>query len=267
MSLTFVSLGLHDAKDITVRGLDAVKQADIIYLEHYTSILQISKEDLEEFYDKKITYASRTDVEGDDNIILKNARDKNVVFLVVGDVFSATTHSDLYLRAHEKRIPVHVVHNASILTAVGLTGLQLYKFGKTTSLVFFEPDWKPHTAYHVIKENQERGLHTLVLLDIKQSEPKKTDLAKQHFVPQPPRYMSINQALEQLLQIELEEGEGIILPNTLVVGVARLGSPNEFIKFGTVQELKDIEFGGPLHSLIVPGKLHFHEEEVLSLWK
>jgi diphthine methyl ester synthase len=267
MSLTFVSLGLHDAKDITVRGLEAVKFADVVYLEHYTSVLQISVEELEEFYNKKIIIASRLDVEGDDNIILRDAIKKNVVLLIVGDVFSATTHSDLYLRAHERKIALNVVHNASILTAVGVTGLQLYKFGKTTSLVFFEPDWKPQTAYNYIKDNKEAGLHTLCLLDIKTSEPKKSDLAKQHFVPQPPRYMSINQALEQLLQIELERGEGVILPETLVVAVARLGSPNEFIKFGTVEELKKIEFGGPLHSLIIPGKLHFHEEEMLQIWK
>lgn len=43
---------------------------------------------------------------------------------------SATTHTDLQLRAHEKGIEVKVVHNASIMNAVGICGLQLYRFGE-----------------------------------------------------------------------------------------------------------------------------------------
>lgn len=43
---------------------------------------------------------------------------------------SATTHSDLLLRAKEKGVTVKVVHNASILTAVGACGLHLYRFGQ-----------------------------------------------------------------------------------------------------------------------------------------
>ena len=50
---------------------------------------------------------------------------------------SATTHTDLELRARAKGIPVKVVHNASILNAVGACGLQLYRFGEAVSIVFF----------------------------------------------------------------------------------------------------------------------------------
>ena len=267
MSLIFVSIGLHDAKDITLRGLSHVQSADIVYLEQYTSILQIPIAALEAEYGVTIKVATRQMVEGDDNEILTHAKSKKVVFLVVGDVFSATTHSDLYLRANQQQISVQVVHNASVLTAIGITGLQLYKFGKTTSLVFFEPDWKPQTAYDVILQNKTQGLHTLVLLDIKVAEPSKADLAKEHFVPQPPRYMNITQALAQLHSIELERGEGVISDDALVIGLARLGSPNEFIKVGTVSELKHLDFGPPLHSIIFPGALHFHEEELLELYK
>lgn len=42
----------------------------------------------------------------------------------------ATTHSDLQLRAVELGIPVKVIHNASIINAVGAVGLQLYRFGE-----------------------------------------------------------------------------------------------------------------------------------------
>lgn len=44
--LFMIGLGLGDAKDITVKGLEIVKSCDFIYLEAYTSILTCGKEEL-----------------------------------------------------------------------------------------------------------------------------------------------------------------------------------------------------------------------------
>lgn len=44
--LYLVGLGLGDAKDITVKGLEVVKKADYVFLEAYTSILCVGKEAL-----------------------------------------------------------------------------------------------------------------------------------------------------------------------------------------------------------------------------
>lgn len=62
--------------------------------------------------------------QGTDNI-LERAKEKDVAFLVVGDPFGATTHTDLVLRARNLNIPVQVVHNASIMNAIGACGLQV----------------------------------------------------------------------------------------------------------------------------------------------
>lgn len=72
--------------------------------------------------------AERDLVEQGADEILQNADIEDVAMLVVGDPFSATTHSDIILRAKLKDIPTQVVHNASILTAVGCCGLQVCKF-------------------------------------------------------------------------------------------------------------------------------------------
>src|SRR3989338_7555636 len=104
MPLHFIGLGLGNEKDITLNGLEAVKKCDLVYLENYTSILNCSKEDLEKFYGKKIILANRHMVEADDNDIIRNAKTKNVAFLVIGDVFGATTHVDLLLRAKKEGI-------------------------------------------------------------------------------------------------------------------------------------------------------------------
>lgn len=62
---------------------------------------------------------------------MSRAKDDDVALLVVGDPFGATTHSDMVVRARQMGIRVDVVHNASIMNAVGCCGLQLYRFGQT----------------------------------------------------------------------------------------------------------------------------------------
>lgn len=249
MTLYMIGIGLNDEKDITVKGLEAVKSSDYVFLESYTSKLQISVEKLEQFYGKKIILADRDLVEKESYNIIDKAIDKTVAFLVVGDVFGATTHTDLFLRAKEKRVQIRIINNASILNAIGITGLELYKFGKTTSIPYPEDYFRPETAYDIIKENSKAGLHTLVLLDIKSD-----------------RNMTVNEALHILLEIEDKRKENVFIEETKVLGCARIGGDYK-IKYGAVEKLLEEDFGKPLHCLIVPGKLHFIEEEVLEMWE
>ena len=44
--LYLVGLGLGDARDITARGLEIVKRASRVYLEAYTSILTVGRDEL-----------------------------------------------------------------------------------------------------------------------------------------------------------------------------------------------------------------------------
>lgn len=110
--------------------------------------------------------------------ILADADKVDVAFCVVGDPFGATTHSDLQLRAQEAGIEVKVVHNASVLNAVGVCGLQLYRYGEAVSLCFHSQTWKPDSWYERVRANRERGLHTLCLLDIKVKEQTDESLAR-----------------------------------------------------------------------------------------
>jgi len=266
MTLYMIGLGLGDKEDITLKGLNAIEHCELIFLENYTSILNNTLEELEDFYEKKIILASRELVEKESDQILEPAKTKNVAFLVVGDVFGATTHTDLFLRAKEKKIDVHIINNTSILNAVGITGLELYKFGKTTSIVFEDDNWLPETPYKAIQENLERGLHTLCLLDIKVAEPSKENLKKGINKPEKPRFMTINEAIKILRKLEQKIKSKIILDKTLCVGVARLGN-NFKIKSGTIFELENYDFGAPLHSIIIVGKLHEIEKEMLNIYK
>ena len=135
-------------------------------------------ERLEALYGKDVTVATREMVESGAEEILRGADGADVAFCVVGDPFGATTHSDLQLRAREAGIEVKVVHNASVLNAVGAAGLQLYRYGEAVSLCFHSASWRPDSWYERIRANRARGLHTLCLLDIKVKEQTDESLAR-----------------------------------------------------------------------------------------
>ena len=265
MVLYMVGLGLGDEKDITVRGLEAVKSCDKIFLEAYTSILRVNKTKLEEFYGKEISIADRNTVESEAEQIYEPSLHSDIALLVVGDPVCATTHTDMMIRARDYGCRVELIHNASIMGAVGCCGLQLYNFGQTVSIPFYEENWRPTSFYSKVKYNREGGMHTLCLLDIKVKEPNFDAMMRGKTVFLPPRYMSVNTCIEQMLEAEEEVlKEGAYTKDTLCVGLARLGQPDQCIVAGTMEELKDVDFGQPLHSFIICGDTHDLEMEVLT---
>lgn len=262
-----VGLGLGDANDITIKGLETVKAADVVFLEAYTSFLiNTSVEMLAEAYGKPVTVADRDMVES--GTVLEEATNKHVVLLVAGDVFGATTHSDLVIRCSELGIPCNVVHNASIINVVGCCGLQLYRFGQVISLCFWTDTWRPDSWYERLLSNRKAGIHTLLLLDIKVKEVSDENLARGRNIYEPPRYMTIKQALEQVLEVERCRKGGAVAEDgsTFAVGVARLGSSTQQITAGTMSQLLHVDFGGPLHSLVIAGDVHECEMEHVKLF-
>ncbi|MFH1839705.1 MAG: diphthine synthase [Nanoarchaeota archaeon] len=240
MTLYFIGLGLNDEKDITLKGLEAIKKCKYIYLEYYTSILQTSITKLEKLYKKKITVADRDLVEKKADEMLEKAKKSNVAFLVIGDIFSATTHVDLLQRAREKKIKTEFIHNASITSAIGVVGLEVYKYGKITSIPFHETK----TPMQVLNQNQKQGLHTLFLLDLD---------------PITKKFLSINNAIEFLLKNKVKD--------QLAIACSRIGNKNQIIKADKLSRLNKTKWDKFPQCLIIPGKLHFMEEEALEQWK
>ncbi|KAK7853646.1 putative diphthine methyl ester synthase [Quercus suber] len=226
--LFIVGLGLGDEKDITLRGLEAVKKCEKVYIEAYTSLLSFGLSSdglstLEKLYGKSITLADREIVEEKADGILSEARESDVAFLVVGDPFGATTHSDLVVRAKKMGLEVKVVHNASVMNAIGVY--------------------------------------------IRVKEPSLESLCRGRKQYEPPRYMTINTAIEQLLEVEKTQGGSAYNEDTDCVGFARLGSEDQMIVAGTMRQLQTIDFGTPLHCLVIVGKTHPVEEEMLDFYK
>ncbi|VVT50271.1 uncharacterized protein SAPINGB_P002686 [Magnusiomyces paraingens] len=264
--LYLIGLGLSDVSDITVRGLDTVRKCKRVYLEAYTSILMAAdQESLEKYYGREVILADRELVEGGSDDILAGAQTDDIAFLVVGDPLGATTHTDLILRARELNIPYNIIHNASVMNAVGACGLQLYNFGQTVSLVFFTDSWKPESFYDKVLENRQLGLHTLLLLDIKVKEQSIENMARGRLIYEPPRYMSIATAAQQMLEIEESRKEGAYGPETPCIGVSRLGAPTQAFRADTLEQLAEYDAGEPLHSLIILGnRVHDLETDFIA---
>lgn len=148
------------------------------------------------------------------------------------------------------------------MSGIGATGLQLYNFGQTVSMVFFLDNWRPASFYDRIKENRSIGLHTLVLLDIKVKEQSLENMARGIRIFEPPRYMTVGQCAQQMLEVEEEKKEGVYGPESLAIGAARVGGKTEKFVAGTLKQLCDTDeaLGPPLHSLVLLGS-RTHELE------
>ena len=243
--LIFVGLGLCGADGMTVKALNALKECDKIYAEFYTShLIGTDVSEVEKMIGKKIKVLYRMQVEEGEDII-KDAKTMRVGFVTAGDTMSATTHVDLMLQAKEEGIPTKLYNGVSIFSACPTAlGLQPYKFGSTVTLPFIEYDYQPKSPYDKIKENKDRGLHTMVLLDIHADED---------------RYMTAKEAIEWLLTGEEKWKEGLITDDTLICVASKIGSPEQKLTAGYPQDLLKMDLGEPLFTLVIPGNLHFME--------
>ena len=247
--LWFVGLGISGADSISVSTQKILKQADIVYMEQFTS--PISKSDtakIKKLAKSKLKIAKRWMVE-DGTEILKNAKKKKVVLLAYGDPYIATTHIELRVRAIQEKIKTRTVHAASSLTSlVGEAGLHYYKIGKIVTIM---SELKSMTTpYYVIYKNLIEGNHTLLLLEYNQDA---------EFFLEP------KNALNALLETEKEQKRKVIHPSTFVIVASRIGFKNQEITSGKISTLKKIDFGKPPHTIIIPGKLHFTESDALKV--
>ena len=157
--LYLIGLGLNEGS-ISLDGLNAIKKCDEIYLENYTVEFPYSVEKLEKVIKKKILQANREFIENFK--ILEESKNRTVALLIYGSPFTATTHISLIQETEKQNLRYEVIYNASVLDAIAETGLQIYKFGKITSIPNFEAD----SFIEVIKENKKIKAHTLILVDI-----------------------------------------------------------------------------------------------------
>lgn len=251
--LSIIGLGL-DFKDLSVRSLEAIKEADLLLLEAYTSFLPDGYIPyLEKEAGKKMAILKRIDMEEKATETVLKAKDKDVALLIPGDPLIATMHHLLMNEARKLGVKTRILHSASAFTvAIGESVLDIYKFGPTATIPFWFENYKPTAFLNLLKKNLDNSEHTLLLLDIDQ---------KNH------RPMNIGEALEILTNAAKEKKSCIIDGRLKVILLANAGRADQKIRYVRIKEIgKDIEASlkGKALSLIVPAKMSFAEEENLG---
>ncbi len=245
--LWIIGLGIYGFKGLSKYAFDILKDIDIILFEDYTSPIYYDIKELESIIDKEVKIVQRWYVE-DGRELLSLAEKNNIALLVYGDPLIATTHMDLIIRAKERSIRVKVIHNASSITSIiGETGLHIYKLGSIATIVNNKEASK--SVYKVIYNNLKSGLHTLLLLEY--------DKEKNFF-------LDPSIALRYLLDYEQEFKLNAINNDTYIIIASRVGEEDERIIASNLSSFLEYEFGKPPHSIIIPGSLHFTEEDSLK---
>ncbi|MBI4209973.1 MAG: diphthine synthase [Candidatus Diapherotrites archaeon] len=245
--LYIVGIGLSPGH-LTQEALEAFRASESVYLDGYTSAYSSGgPEGLEKAAGKAVEVLDRKAVEEEFAKILEEAKGKNVALAVYGNPLNATTHIQLLLDARKAGVKAAAIAGISIFDFMAFTGLERYKFGRTTSIVFHEDNYEPEGFYDAILENKKLGLHTMCLLDVRNEEG---------------RMMGITHAISLLERIE-ERREKSVLSESIAVGMAGMGSSAQQVRAGTMEQLKSCGFTAYPQSLIVCGKLNEKEIEAL----
>jgi diphthine synthase len=243
MSVTFIGLGLNDERGLTIEGLEEARRSSNVFAEFYTNIMPaLDRKKLELLLGKKIVVLNRFQLEDEaGKQIVEAAERGRVAFLVPGDPMIATTHISIRLELAKKGIPSRIIHGPSIVSAVcGATGLQSYKFGKSVTLP--QEPGVPGSLLDSVRDNKTRGLHTLILLDVR---------------PEMSKQLTIEEAAAKLVTADRA------LASWIGIGVARIGSEAPFVLSAKLGKLQNQDFGTVPHCLVIPGRLHFMEVEAL----
>ena len=203
-----------------------MKKVDVIYLETYTSCVPPwTIEFLSKLCGKDVKLITRQQLENENaKVIIKDLDEgKNVAFIVPGDPFIATTHNYVRVLAKIKGHEVHVVHGVSIISSViSLLGLSPYRVGPIATVTYPRCGVYSRRPYDIVKDNLNRNLHTILLLDISDEG----------------GFMTIPEAVEILLKLEEMFGEGVFTKDRIVIGVARVGFPNYLVRCDRLEKLK-----------------------------
>lgn len=240
--LYLIGLGLNE-ESLGIEALEIIKKCNHVYLENYTVNFPYDTKDLLKIIGKKsITGFDRGEVESDR--LIKEAKKEDICLLIYGSPLFATTHLTLLNDAKKAKVETKVVYNASVFDAIAVSGLELYKFGKITSMPKWEKyngrDYKPDSFIDVVRENLSIKAHSLILCDIG---------------------LSFDVAVKQLR--EAFENKKFNLKNKKIVVCSQLGTKNENIAYAPIEDLLNKKFLMPF-CIIIPSDLHFMEKEWLE---
>ena len=233
--LYLIGLGLNE-KGISLEGMEILKKCKKIFLENYTVEFPYKIAELEKTIKKKVILADRDFVEK--MKFLLEAKKIDIALLIYGSPLMATTHITILQEAKRQKIKYEVIHGASVFDSIAETGLQLYKFGKVTSLPKWQKGYEPTSFINVVKENQSVNAHSLILIDIG---------------------LNFQDALNELKMAS--EKEKVEVEKMIVC--SELGTQKSKIYYKDIYDLNKTKAKAPF-CFIIPSKMHFVESDFLK---
>jgi diphthine synthase len=237
--LYLIGLGLNE-RSISKEALEIIPRCKRVYLENYTVDFPYTEQALVDEIGKKVISIGREKVE--DLSLVDEAKKMDVALLIYGSPLTATTHITLIQEAIASGIKYRVINNASILDAIAETGLQLYKFGKITSMPYWKKSYEPDSFMEVVKENLSIKAHSLILIDIN---------------------MDISKTIDQL---EKSAQKHDVKLKKLIVCQC-LGTKRQKILYRDINEIREFSGVQKPYCIIIPSELHFVEKEFLKIFE
>ncbi|PVU75326.1 diphthine synthase [Sulfolobus sp. SCGC AB-777_G06] len=250
--LKLIGLGLS-SKFLTKKAIEELSSSDIIYLDSYTSLsCDIDEELISSLTGNNVHVftANRSLLENNFKRILQYLDEgKNVAVATIGDPMIATTHISLITEAKNRGHEFLIVPGVSVhCYMISKSMLSSYRFGKSVTIVYPFGDKIDTTPYYVLKENQERKLHTVFYLDIRDDKP-----------------MSAIEAVSLLLKMEEMEKMRVISRDDVIIVGQRLGCQDEEVVAMRLSDVVNYQFKPQPHIIVYPSKsLHFMESEGLK---
>lgn len=250
--LFLVGIGLTN-RELNPVILTQLRNAEML-LDPYTNFIDESDINyLEGLLSKGIKRLERSDLEENSLSIVRRAKNSDIAILVSGDPLIATTHHTILDLAKQEKVAYKVSHASNVFSAaIGESGLDIYKFGPTTTVTFWAENYRPVSFIDVIKKNQDNEQHTLCLLDYHYKEKRRMKLAE---------------AVQLLHVADDKQKYGLTTEKTKLLLLGDLGKETQTIRYVSFENMnKELlkEFEGKIICIIFPGKMNFAEEEALK---
>ena len=245
--LYLIGTGLS-TKQLTLEALHAAQTCSEVFLENYTNAFsQGDIYTLEKTLAKKITTLNRKGMEEDAQHILEKAKNHPIGILIIGNPLTATTHVSLLEECVKQKINYHIIPGISIFNSRGICGLDEYRFGRTTTLVFPYEGYEPLSTFDIIVKNKTMGLHTHCLFDLH---------------PEKQRFMSIDEGITFIEHAS--SAREMNIHSWVGIGLSGMGNENQKVMSGKLVSLKKEKWEQFPQSLIICGDLTPYERDAMQ---
>ena len=241
MNFHLLGIGLRGTRSITIEENEVLRKCRKIYIDTYTSIFPENfMNDLSHTYGGEIIPLEREELES--MAFIKNGKTDSAL-IVSGDPFGSTTHMSIARECIDKNIDLKIYENASIISIIwGRTGLSAYRSGSVVSIPDFGNEYVPASPYDKILQNISMGLHTIVLVDLKNGKNIDSLRLREIII-----LMRDRHGLEDIMK-------------RVSFSIERAGWNDEAIHMDSLENILGRQLMSP-YCIVIPGKIDFNERE------